>query len=186
MMTGFMAWHVLGESRRKPSPPVRLPPCRYESRRRAVAILGPTALRIPRSTHWRSPYPEIRSKNAPIPPVIPAAARLIVASKLPSRSWDTSQRDSIAINARLYHLSSTSNMASRYPLRSRSHAGTELRQELGGAVQVVQADHFHGAVHVAVGNAEHAGGDAVAGQLDCVGVGAARLGHAAQLHGNVP
>src|SRR6187549_3686676 len=51
--------------------------------------------------------------------------------------------------------------------------------EVGGAVDVVEGDHFDGGVHVAVGDGDKAGGDAGAGDLQgiaVVGLGAAAGG----------
>src|SRR5262249_53722657 len=46
----------------------------------------------------------------------------------------------------------------------------EAGQEAGGPVEVIQTDHLHGAVHVAVRDADHRRRHAVAGHLDRVGV----------------
>src|SRR5262245_65943780 len=69
------------------------------------------------------------------------------------------------------------------PLHFGGDAQAELGKETGGAVEVFQAHDFHGAVHVAIGDADQAGCDAIARKLDGVGVGARRLGHATRLNG---
>src|ERR1051326_6413491 len=71
--------------------------------------------------------------------------------------------------------------ASRRPIDVRGRAQAELGDEAGGAVEVVEVHHLDGTVHVAVGDADDGGGDAVAGELHDVGVGAGRPRGAADL-----
>src|SRR5207302_30111 len=73
----------------------------------------------------------------------------------------------------------------RRPVDLRRDGGAELGQQVGGAVEVVERDHLDGAVHVAVRDADQAGGDAVTAQLHDVGVGAGGAGGAADLHGDL-
>ena len=61
----------------------------------------------------------------------------------------------------------------------------ELGQQVGGLVDVVERDHLDRAVHVAVGDADEAGRDAAAGELDRVGVGAGAAAARAPLDGDV-
>src|SRR5258708_5705413 len=72
-----------------------------------------------------------------------------------------------------------------HPIHLWCHAQTELHQQLGGSLQVVQADDLDRAVHVAVGDADQAGSDAVARKLDGVGVGPGSARDTFDLNGNL-
>ena len=77
---------------------------------------------------------------------------------------------------------------SRLPRREigvRFDAQGELGQQIGRLVDVVERDHFDGAVHVAVGDADEAGRHAAAGELDGVGVGAGAAAAGAPLDGDL-
>src|SRR5262245_27711846 len=68
----------------------------------------------------------------------------------------------------------TGSQKSRRPVHRRRNPAAKVGQKSGRTLQVVEADHLYRAVHVTVGDADQGGGDAVAGQLDGVGVGPGR------------
>ncbi len=70
------------------------------------------------------------------------------------------------------------------PIRVRRDAQAKLGKQPRGPIQIVEADDFHRAVHIAIGNANQSGGDAAAGKLHGVGVSAGRARSPANLHGN--
>src|SRR5207302_5438366 len=67
----------------------------------------------------------------------------------------------------------------------RRDGGTEFRQQIRRLFQIGQAHDLDRAVHVAVGNADKAGGNAVPADLDDIGVGAGGARRAADLYRDV-
>src|ERR1043166_3320403 len=74
---------------------------------------------------------------------------------------------------------------SRNPICVAGHLEAEFRQKLCRVIEIAQADDLDRAVHVAIWDAHEAGGDAVARELDGVGVRAGGLRNASRLDRDV-